>query len=29
LGLAFYLMAVTLERLLTPGGVGARELDRA
>lgn len=29
LGLAFYLTAVALERMFTPGGVGARELDRA
>ena len=29
LGLAFFLSAVALEHVLTPGGVGARERDRA
>jgi hypothetical protein len=29
MGLAFFLSAVALEHVLTPGGVGARERDRA
>jgi NitT/TauT family transport system permease protein len=29
LGLAFFLTAAALERVATPGGVGARERDRA